>query len=317
MADHGGNTGSKAWTKKHLLGLEDLEAWEIEKILDVAGEMMPFSRPGAPKKTDLAGKLVVNLFYEASTRTRVSFGQAARRLGADVIDFAASGSSLSKGESFIDTARNIEALGMDLAVVRHSVPGTPHLLTHHLNAGIVNAGDGAHEHPTQALLDIFTVRNRLGKIKGLTVGLVGDIAHSRVARSNIQGFKKLGARVIVCGPPTLIPRQVAELGVEVSYSLDEVIGELDVVNVLRIQFERQTGGLFPSIREYFRLFGMTKERLRKSRPNLLLLAPGPINRGVELTPEVADGPHSTILDQVRNGLGVRMAVLSLLAGVGR
>jgi len=295
--------------------LEDLEPWEIEHILDVAAEMMAHSRPGSPKRNDLAGKVVVNLFYEASTRTRVSFGQAARRLGADVLDFAAAGSSVSKGESFIDTARNIEALGMDLAVVRHSVPGTPHLLTHHLSARIINAGDGAHEHPTQGLLDIFTVRNRLGRIKGLTVGLVGDIAHSRVARSNIHGLKKLGARVIVCGPPTLIPSQVRELGVEVSYSLDAVIGELDVVNVLRIQFERQRGGLFPSIREYFRLFGVTLERIKRAKPNLLLLAPGPINRGVELTPEVADGPHSTILDQVRNGLGVRMAVLSLLAGV--
>lgn len=315
MAENEVGSKVNAWTKKHLLGLEGLEPWEIETILDRASEMMPFSRPSSPKRPDLAGKLVVNLFYEASTRTRVSFGQAARRLGADVIDFTASGSSVSKGESFIDTARNIEAMGMDLAVVRHWVPGTPHLLTHHLEAGIINAGDGAHEHPTQALLDMFTVRQRLGKIKGLTVGLVGDIAHSRVARSNIQGFKKLGARVIVCGPPTLIPAQVEELGVEVSYSLDAVLGELDVVNVLRIQFERQRGGLFPSIREYFRLFGVTHERLKKSRPNLLLLAPGPINRGVELTPEVADGPHSTILDQVRNGLGVRMAVLSLLAGV--
>lgn len=306
-------TGNKIWTRKHLLGLEELSPWEIQTILNEADRMLPNSRPGSPKLNDLAGRMVVNLFYEPSTRTRVSFAQAARRLGADVTDFSSSGSSVSKGESFIDTARNIEALGMDFAVVRHAVPGTPHLLSHHIQSGIVNAGDGAHEHPTQALLDILTIRQRLGRVDGLTVGLVGDIAHSRVARSNIHGLKKLGARVIVCGPPTLIPREVMEMGVEVNYSLDSILNELDVVNVLRIQFERQRGGLFPSIREYYRLFGVTAERMARAKPSLLLLAPGPINRGVELTPEVADGPNSAILDQVANGLGIRMAVLSLLA----
>lgn len=309
----GDSTGTKIWTRKHLLGLEDLSPWEIQTVLDVADRMLPNSRPGSPKLNHLTGRMVVNLFYEASTRTRVSFAQAARRLGADVTDFSSSGSSVSKGESFIDTARNIEALGMDFAVVRHGVPGTPHLLSHHIQSGIINAGDGAHEHPTQALLDILTIRQRLGRVSGLTVGLVGDIAHSRVARSNIHGLKKLGARVIVCGPPTLIPPEVIEMGVEVNYSLDSILHELDVVNVLRIQFERQRGGLFPSIREYYRLFGVTAERMARAKPSLLLLAPGPINRGVELTPEVADGPNSAILDQVANGLGIRMAVLSLLA----
>ena len=203
---------------------------------------------------------------------------------------------------------------MDVVVVRHASPGAPHLLSHHLRAAVVNAGDGAHEHPTQGLLDIFTIRRVRGRVEGLTVGLVGDIAHSRVARSNIHGLTKLGARVIVCGPPTLIPAGVERLGVEVAYRLDDILPRCDVVNVLRIQFERQRSGLFPSIHEYFRLFGMTSERLRRAKSDLLLLAPGPINRGVELTPEVADGPHSAILQQVTNGLAVRMAVLSLLCG---
>ncbi len=309
----GDPSGNGHWARRHLLGLEDLSPWEIHTILNEAERMLPNSRPGAPKLQTLSGRMVVNLFYEASTRTRVSFAQAARRLGADVTDFSSSGSSASKGESFIDTARNIEALGMDFAVVRHSVPGTPHLLSNHINSAIVNAGDGAHEHPTQALLDMLTIRQKLGRLNGLTVGLVGDIAHSRVARSNIYGLKKLGARVIVCGPPTLIPAEVSDMGIEVSYSLDSILHELDVVNVLRIQFERQRSGLFPSIREYYRLFGVTAERMAKAKPNLLLLAPGPINRGVEITPEVADGPNSAIIDQVANGLGIRMAVLSLLA----
>jgi len=301
----------RAWSRRHLLGLEELSRDEIVAVLDAAE---PFAEDVRRKRADLAGKVVVNLFFEPSTRTRTSFGLAARRLGADTVDFTASGSSVSKGESFIDTARNIEALGIDAVVVRHSVPGTPHLLARELKASIVNAGDGAHEHPTQGLLDIFTIRRLKGRVEGLTVGLVGDIAHSRVARSNIHGLTKLGARVIVCGPPTLIPPGVERLGVEVAYRLDEVLPRCDVVNVLRIQFERQRSGLFPSVHEYFRLFGMNSERLRRARPDVLLLAPGPINRGVELTPEVADGPHSAILRQVSNGLAVRMAVLSLLCG---
>jgi aspartate carbamoyltransferase catalytic subunit len=314
---------SHQWTRRHLLGLEELSREEITTILDAAEDFVEASHvgPGAlpprgrrKKRTDLKGKVVVNLFFEPSTRTRTSFGLAARRLSADTIDFTASGSSVSKGETFIDTAKNIEALGIDAVVVRHSVPGAPHLLAQYLDASIVNAGDGAHEHPTQGLLDIFTIRRLKGRVEGLTVGLVGDIAHSRVARSNIHGLLKLGARVIVCGPPTLVPQTVGRLGVEVAHRLDDILPQCDVVNVLRIQFERQRSGLFPSIQEYFRLFGMTSERLRRARPDILLLAPGPINRGVELTPEVADGPHSAILQQVTNGLAVRMAVLSLLCG---
>jgi aspartate carbamoyltransferase catalytic subunit len=244
----------------------------------------------------------------------MSFGLAARRLSADVVEFAASGSSMAKGESIIDTAMNIEAMGVDVFVVRHSSPGAPHLLVRHLKAHVINAGDGAHEHPTQGLLDIFTIRQEKKQVAGLTVGLIGDIAHSRVARSNIHGLTKLGAHVIVCGPSTLIPNEVVRLGVEVAYDFDEILPRCDVVNLLRIQFERQRTGLFPSVREYARLFGMNGERMKKARPGLLILAPGPINRGVEVTPEVADGDQSAILRQVTNGLAVRMAVLTLLCG---
>ncbi len=302
------------WTRRHLLGLEDLSRAEIETVLDTAEEFVEVSQRRCKKRNDLKGKVVVNLFFEPSTRTRTSFSLAAKRLSADTQDFTASGSSVSKGETFIDTAKNIEALGIDIVVVRHSVPGAPHLLAQHLRCGVVNAGDGAHEHPTQALLDLFTIRRVKGRIEGLTVGLVGDIAHSRVARSNIYGLLKLGAKVVVCGPPTLVPREVSRLGVEVVHRLEDVLPRCDVINVLRIQFERQRGGLFPSIGEYFRLFGMDNARLRRAKPDVLILAPGPINRGVELTSEVADGPNSAILEQVANGLAVRMAVLYLLCG---
>jgi len=297
-----------------LLGLEELSRPELEMILNCAEE---FADPGQrrhKKRADLKGKVVVNLFFEPSTRTRTSFGLAARRIGADTLDFTPSSSSISKGETFIDTAKNIEAMGIDVMVVRHSSPGAPHLLAQHLGCSIINAGDGAHEHPTQGLLDIFTIRQRKGRLEGLTVGLVGDIAHSRVARSNIHGLLKLGARVIVCGPPTLVPETITQLGVEVSARLDDILPRCDVINMLRIQFERQRHGLFPSIHEYARLFGVDSERLRRAKPDILLLAPGPINRGVEVTPEVADGPHSAILQQVTNGLAVRMAVLYLLCG---
>ena len=304
----------RVWTRRHLLGLEDLSREEIETVLDTAEQFHEAPPRQRQKRSELKGKVVVTLFFEPSTRTRVSFGLAARNLGADTIDFSSSGSSVSKGETFIDTAKNIEALGIDVAVVRHSMPGAPHLLAQHLHCGVVNAGDGAHEHPTQALLDLFTIRRRKGRLDGLTVGLVGDIAHSRVARSNIYGLLKLGAKVIVCGPPTLVPREVSRLGVEVAHRLEDVLPRCDVVNVLRIQFERQRGGLFPSIGEYFRLFGVDSVRLRKAKPDVLILAPGPINRGVELTSEVADGPNSAILQQVTNGLAVRMAVLHLLCG---
>lgn len=302
------------WSRRHLVGLEELEAAEITAILDTAESFVGVGTGGRPKNPLLAGKVVANLFFESSTRTRTSFGLAARRLGADVLDFSPSGSSLSKGESFIDTAKNIEAMGIDAIVVRHSSAGAPHLLAEHLQCSIVNAGDGAHEHPTQALLDIFTIRQTKGRIAGLTVALVGDILHSRVARSNIQALNKLGARVIVCGPSTLVPPQLADLGVEVSHDLNAILPECDVVNMLRIQFERQRHGMFPSIAEYARLFAMDGTRLNLAKDDLLLLAPGPINRGVEITPEVADGEHSAILRQVTNGLAVRMAVLYLVCG---
>jgi aspartate carbamoyltransferase catalytic subunit len=296
---------------RHLLGLEGLDANQLHRILDLAETYVGVGDT-APKRDDLKGAVIANLFFEPSTRTRTSFGLAARRLGADTVDFSPGGSSLSKGESFIDTAKNIEAMGVTAVVVRHSSAGAPHLLARHLSAGVVNAGDGAHEHPTQALLDIFTIRQFKGRITGLTVGLVGDIAHSRVARSNIHGLTTLGAKVIVCGPPTLIPPEVARLGVEIAYKLDDILPHCDVLNLLRVQFERQRTGLFPSVGEYARLFGMDGDRLRRSKPDVLLLAPGPINRGVEITPEVADGSHSAILRQVTNGLAVRMAVLKLV-----
>jgi aspartate carbamoyltransferase catalytic subunit len=302
------------WRHRHLLGLEELSRAEIETILDYTEEFAEFSQLPGQKRTELKGKVVVNLFFEPSTRTRTSFSLAAKRLSADTIDFTSSSSSISKGESFIDTAKNIEAMGADIMVVRHSSPGAPYLLARHVHCSIVNAGDGAHEHPTQGLLDVFTIRQMRGKIEGLTVALVGDIAHSRVARSNIHALLKLGARVIVCGPSTLVPQSIIRLGVEAAYDLDEILPRCDVINVLRIQFERQRSGLFPSIHEYFALFGMNSDRLRRAKPDILLLAPGPINRGVELTPDVADGPHSAILQQVTNGLAIRMAVLSLLCG---
>lgn len=305
------------WRQRHLLGLEGLSATELTTLLDTADSFSVCSQPPRRKLKHLEGQVVVNLFFEPSTRTRTSFALAARRLGADTLDFSPSGSSTSKGETFIDTAKNIEAMGIDAVVVRHASSGAPQLLTQHLGCPVINAGDGAHEHPTQGLLDIFTIRRRLGRVAGLTVALVGDIAHSRVARSNIYGLRTLGARVIVCGPPTLIPASITELGVEVSYDLDAALPHCDVINMLRIQFERQRHGLFPSIAEYARLFGMDSTRLKKAKPDLLILAPGPINRGVEITPEVADGPHSAILEQVTNGVAVRMAVLALLCGGGK
>jgi len=302
----------RGWTRTHLLGLRDLSADEITLILDQAAEFKRLDANGETKLRSLSGIVVANLFFEPSTRTRTSFSLAAKRLSADTIDFSSAGSSLSKGETFVDTARNIEAMGASLVVVRHRTPGTPQLLARHLQAGIVNAGDGTHEHPTQALLDIFTIREQRGSLDGLTVALVGDILHSRVARSNIWGLTKLGANVIVCGPSTLIPPRIEELGVRVSHDFDAVLEEADCVNLLRIQFERQRGAFFPSIREYAHLFGMNSRRIQAAKKDLLVLAPGPINRGVELTPDVADGDHSVILDQVTNGLMIRMACLQLL-----
>jgi aspartate carbamoyltransferase catalytic subunit len=307
---------SAPWTRRHLLGLEDLSAPELEIILNTADDFLEVSQRRRKKVATLTGKVVLNLFFEPSTRTRTSFSLAARRLSADTVDFTTSASSTSKGESFIDTAKNLEAMGVDVMVVRHSTPGAPHLLAQHLGCSVINAGDGAHEHPTQGLLDTYTIRQAKGRLAGLTVGLVGDIAHSRVARSNIHALTKLGARVIVCGPPTLVPPWIKQLGVEVAHRFDDILPQLDVVNLLRVQFERQRTGLFPSIHEYAALFGMDSQRLRRARTDVLILAPGPINRGVEVTPEVADGPNSAILQQVTNGLAVRMAVLYLLCGQG-
>lgn len=302
----------RGWTGRHVLDLESTPREAIEAVFRTASYFLEHGEGRA--FSTLEGKVVVNLFFEDSTRTRTSFALAARKLGANVVEFSSKSSSLSKGESFIDTARNLEALGAKIMVVRHQTPGTPHLLAKHLGASVVSAGDGAHEHPTQGLLDLLTIQQVKGSLDGLTVGLVGDIAHSRVARSNLWGLKKLGAKVIVCGPRTLVPRELEELGVEVSSNLDEIIPRCDVINILRIQFERQRTGLFPSLSEYARLFGVDRRRLSLAKPDVLILAPGPINRGIEVSPDVADGANSKILQQVANGLAVRMAVLALIAG---
>ncbi|MFT5525204.1 MAG: aspartate carbamoyltransferase catalytic subunit [Pirellulaceae bacterium] len=304
------------WTRRHLLDLESLSREEIVTILDTAEQLRSDTDNCKTKLDLLTGHTIANLFFENSTRTRTSFGLAAKRLGADTIDFTSSGSSLSKGETFIDTAKNIEAMNVDAVVVRHRTPGTPKLLAENLGVGVVNAGDGPHEHPTQGLLDMLTIRRHRGSIEGKTVALVGDIAHSRTARSNIWGLKKLGAHVIVCGPSTLVSPLWEKLGVEVAYSLDDIVARCDVLNLLRIQFERQYTRPFPSVREYALLYAMNRERMAKAKDDILIMAPGPINRGVEVTPEVADGPHSVILDQVTNGLAVRMAVLWLVCKAG-
>ncbi|MCA9134076.1 MAG: aspartate carbamoyltransferase catalytic subunit [Planctomycetales bacterium] len=302
------------WQHRHLLDLESLSASDITTLLDAAETLSERYRATGRKLSLLAGRTVANLFFENSTRTRNSFSLAAKRLGADTVEFSSSGSSVSKGETFIDTAKTIEAMGVDAVVTRHATPGTSHLLAQHLDCSVLNAGDGPHEHPTQGLLDILTIRQNRGSVRGLTVALVGDISHSRTARSNIWGLKKLGAHVIVCGPATLISKQWEELGVEVSYNLDAILPRCDVLNLLRIQFERQATRPFPSVREYALLYAMNAERMRMSKPDILIMAPGPINRGVEITPEVADGPQSVILQQVSNGVAVRMAALWLLLG---
>jgi aspartate carbamoyltransferase catalytic subunit len=302
------------WTRRHLLDLESLSAEELTCLLDTAAAFKEATDGCRRKLQVLAGRTLANLFFENSTRTRNSFSLAARRLGADTVEFSSSGSSTAKGETVIDTAKNIEAMNVDAVVIRHRTPGTPHLLAKNLNCAVINAGDGPHEHPTQGLLDILTIRERRGSIAGLTVALVGDIAHSRTARSNIWGLKKLGAHVIVCGPATLVSRHWEEFGVEVAYHLDEILPRCDVLNLLRIQFERQYTRPFPSVREYALLYAMNRERMSRAKDDILIMAPGPINRGVEITPDVADGPHSVILEQVTNGLAVRMGVLWLLLG---
>jgi len=300
------------WTKRHLLGLDELTAAEIVHVLDTAESFREVSTRSIKKVPALRGKVVANLFFEDSTRTRMSFSLAAQRLSADLLQFSASGSSVTKGETLTDTVRNIEAMGVDTVVIRHKQSGAPHMLARHLDTSIINAGDGQHEHPTQGLLDIFTMRQRLGDLTGKRVAIVGDIAHSRVARSNIHGLLKLGAEVVVVGPPTLVPGAIRAMGCEISHSLDDVLGDLDVINMLRIQFERMSSSLFPSVREYSQRYGLNAERLTRAKPDIVVMHPGPINRGVEMTSDVADGPNSAILSQVANGLAIRMAVLFLV-----
>ena len=302
------------WTKKDLLCLYDLSAEEIEFILDTAAEFKKVSQRRVKKVPALRGKTVVNLFVEPSTRTRVSFELAEQRLSADIVNMQAQSSSLLKGETLLDTVRNIEALQVDLVVMRHSAPGAHAFIARNLKCGVVNAGDGAHSHPTQALLDIFTIREKKGRVAGLNVAIIGDILHSRVARSNIWGLLKLGANVTVAGPATLVPREFEEIGVRVCHNLKDAVKDADVVNLLRIQLERQTAGFFPSIGEYARFFGINLDTLKYMKPDALIMHPGPINRGVELTGDVADGKQSVILEQVTNGLAIRMAVLYLVAG---
>jgi aspartate carbamoyltransferase catalytic subunit len=304
---------SPVWTRKDLVGLDELSPEEILHVLDTAESFREVSTRSIKKLPTLRGKVVALLFFEDSTRTRMSFELAASRLSADTLLFTAKGSSVTKGETTLDTVRNIEAMGVDIFVIRHDQSGSPHMLARKVRASIVNAGDGQHEHPTQALLDIFTIRQRLGRIAGLKVALVGDIAHSRVARSNIIGLRKLGADVTVVGPPTLVPSAVTAMGCSVCHSLDDVLGQVDVINMLRIQFERFSSSQFPSVREYHKLYGLNAERLKRCRPDVLVMHPGPINRGVELTSDVADGPNSCILQQVTNGLAIRMAVLYLVS----
>lgn len=305
------------FSRRHLLGLEDLKAEEINRILETAVPCKEIIEREIKKLPTLRGRTVVTLFYEPSTRTRLSFELAAKHLGADTVNVAVSTSSVQKGENFVDTVRTIEALGADFIVIRHSIAGAPLLLSQTVKCRVINAGDGAHEHPTQALLDLFTLKEKAGRIEGLKVVIVGDIMHSRVAKSNIYGLQKLGAEVTLVGPPTLMPKGIEELGAKVEYDLDRALREADVVNVLRIQLERQQKGLFPSIREYARLFGINRERLERAGRDLIIMHPGPTNLGVEITEEVATDPQSVITTQVTNGVAVRMALLYLLNGGDR
>ncbi len=300
------------WNRKHLIGLRELSREEIEYIFDTAQGFEQMSTRSVKKAPTLRGKVVVNLFFEDSTRTRNSFTLAANRLSADVIEFTQKSSSVNKGETLLDTAKNLEAMGIDIVVIRHSAGGAPKFLSRNINACVVNAGDGFCEHPTQGLLDTFTIRKIKGSLEGLKIAIVGDIAHSRVARSDIYAMTKLGAEVILVGPPTLMPAKINQLPVQVSYSLDSVIGQVDVINMLRIQFERMGANPFPSIKEYSHYFGLTVERMKKAKKDILVMHPGLINRGVEIESEVADGANSVILQQVTNGLAVRMAVLFLV-----
>ncbi|MGZ5475468.1 MAG: aspartate carbamoyltransferase catalytic subunit [Thermoanaerobaculia bacterium] len=307
-------TQSSSLRSKDLLGIETLTPEEITLILDTAEGFKEVSERPVKKVPALRGQLVINLFMEPSTRTRVSFEIAEKRLSADTLNFTASGSSVEKGETLIDTAQNLMAMHPDMIVMRHKHPGSPKMLADRLPASVINAGDGAHEHPTQALLDAFTIRERLGRLQGMNVSIIGDIAHSRVVRSNIHLLTKMKANVTLAAPPTLMPVEIEKMGVRVVSSLDEALEGADVVMMLRIQFERQGKLSFPSLREYYNTFGLTPERLRRAKPGVIVMHPGPMNRGVEIASDVADGPYSVILEQVTNGVAVRMAVLYLLAG---
>jgi aspartate carbamoyltransferase catalytic subunit len=301
--------------RKDLLGIQELSAEEIQLILDTAVSMKEIASRDIKKVPTLRGKTVINLFYEASTRTRTSFEIAGKWMSADVINISTSSSSVVKGESLKDTGLTLQAMHPDVVVIRHSAAGAPKLLAELLTrTSIINAGDGAHEHPTQALLDLFTIREQRATLAGLKAAIVGDIQHSRVARSNIYAMQKMGMHVRVCGPPTLLPRHLEQLGVEVCRRVEAAIADVDIIMMLRIQLERQGGGFFPTLREYSKLFGLNADRLKTAKQNVLIMHPGPINRGVEIAPEVADGPYSLILNQVENGLAIRMALLYLLAG---
>lgn len=303
------------WTKHDLLDIQSLSQEEIALILETAKSFREVSSREVKKVPALRGKTVVMLFFEPSTRTRISFELAAKRLSADTINIAATTSSATKGETILDTAKNIEAMNVDSIIVRHSSSGVPQILAEHLAASVINAGDGCREHPTQALLDMFTIKEKFGKIEGLNVGIVGDILHSRVARSNIFGLNKMGAKVTVCGPATLMPHSIEQLGVKVSFDLEETIKGSDVLMLLRLQHERMEKGKFiPSIREYAKAFGVNKEKLKEAKKHIMIMHPGPTNRGVELSAEVADGEYSVILDQVTNGVAIRMAILYLVLG---
>ncbi len=299
---------------KHLLGLDGYSAEDIIKILDVAEEMKEISTRKIKKVPTLRGKTVINLFFEPSTRTRMSFEIAAKRLSADTVNISTSASSTVKGETLIDTARNIESMAPDVVVIRHKFSGAPEMLSRYLDCSVVNAGDGSHQHPSQGLLDLFTIREKRGGIKGLKVAIVGDITHSRVARSNIYGLSTLGAKVVLGGPMTMIPPEIEGLGAEVAPSVDDALEDADVIMMLRIQLERKSNSLIPSLREYARFFGLSLERLKRAKEDVVVMHPGPINRGVEISSDVADGPYSVILDQVENGVAVRMAILYLLCG---
>ena len=301
---------------KDLVGLEFLSAEQIRLILDTAEPFKEVSERAIKKVPALRGKTIVNLFFEASTRTRISFEFAEKRLSADTVNVAASGSSVSKGETLVDTARNLEAMRIDMVVIRHPASGAAQFLASRIRSNVINAGDGKHEHPTQGLLDLLTLRDKFGKIEGLKVAICGDVLHSRVARSNLWGLLKLGAEVAFCGPHTLIPREFTQLGVQLIPNIDDAIAWADALNVLRLQLERMEAGFIPSLREYNRVFGVTRERLQRAPKDLVILHPGPMNRGVEIDSDVADGPFSVILPQVTNGVAVRMAVLYLLAGGG-